>query len=158
MARLRFRALLALALAVPAPADEAGRAAAAVEPVAIVASPTVSAAALDADEVRRIFLMRRRYWDDGSLVQPVNLPADSPLRIAFSTSVLGSTPRRLADYFNELYFHGTRPPAVVESERAVLLFVQRTPGAIGYVSMAALAGLPPTEAAGVRILATLELD
>jgi hypothetical protein len=33
-----------------------------------------------------------------------------------------------------MYFHGVLPPHVVESEEAVVLFVNATPGAIGYIS------------------------
>jgi hypothetical protein len=33
-----------------------------------------------------------------------------------------------------MYFHGVLPPHVLESEEAVVLFVNSTPGAIGYIS------------------------
>jgi hypothetical protein len=119
----------------------------------VVAHARVPESRLDAGEVRRIFLLRRRFWRGGTRILPVNLPAGSPTRLAFSRAVLGRTPRDLADYFNDLYFHGTRPPPVLESERAVILYVARTPGAVGYVPTAALAA---PEAAEVKVLLTLE--
>lgn len=121
--------------------------------MAVVAHPAVPDARLGAGEVRRIYMLRRRFWRDGSAVHPVNLPAASPARIAFSRTVLGRTPRQLADYFNDLYFHGTRPPPVLDSERAVLLYVARVRGAVGYVSAAALA---TPEAGGVKVLLSLD--
>jgi ABC-type phosphate transport system substrate-binding protein len=154
MARLALGALLALALGALAPGTrgavfaEDGAA-----PLVVVAHARVPDARLDAGEVRRIFLLRRRFWRDGSRIRPVNLPAASPTRLSFSRTVLGSPPRELADYFNDLYFHGTRPPPVLESERAVLLYVARTPGAVGYVPAAALAA---PEAAGLKVLLTLD--
>ncbi|HET7231899.1 MAG TPA: hypothetical protein VFJ16_17940, partial [Longimicrobium sp.] len=96
----------------------------------------VAAARLDRAEVRRIYLLRRRFWGDGTRVVPVNLPAASPVRDAFSRAALGRPARDLADYWNDLYFHGTAPPPVVPSERAALLYVARTRGAVGYVTRA----------------------
>jgi len=83
--------------------------------------------------IRRIFLMRQRFWPDGTPARPVNLPATSPVRERFSLAVLGESVRALAPYWDDRYFHGTRPPVSVGSEDALLLFVVRTNGAVGYV-------------------------
>jgi ABC-type phosphate transport system substrate-binding protein len=101
--------------------------------------------ALEASQIRRIFLLRQRFLSDGTPVSPVNLPAASPLREEFSRLVLGQSTRDLAEYWKDLYFHGTQPPAVLDSEEAVLLYVSRTPGGIGYVSLSFLGAvtLPP---------------
>lgn len=88
---------------------------------------------VDLDLVRRIFLARQRFWPSGTVAHPVNLPASSPLREFFSRETFGQSVRELAPYWNERYFHGTRPPPTVASEDAVLLFVARTPGGVGYV-------------------------
>jgi hypothetical protein len=100
---------------------------------------------LEPSQIRRIFLLRQRFWSDGTPVSPVNLPAASPLREEFSRLVLGQSTRELAEYWKDLYFHGTQPPAVLDSEEAVLLYVSRTQGGIGYVSLAFLGEvtLPP---------------
>ena len=107
------------------------------------------------DELRSIFLLRTRFWDDGTRIAPVNLPATSRLRDQFSLLALGRRTRDFADHWRELYFHGTQPPPVLASEEAVILYVARTRGAIGYVSPRALeeAGLPE----GVRAF-TIEGD
>jgi hypothetical protein len=125
----------------------------------LVANAAVSAETWDREEARRVWLLRRRFWRDGTRIVPVNLPASSPLRDAFSRAVLGRPARDLSAYWNDLWFHGTAPPAVLPSERAVLLFVARTRGAVGYVSQAALASaaadpaeLPPP----VRVLLTVD--
>ncbi len=90
----------------------------------------------DVDAIRRFFLMRERFWPSGAPVHPVNLPASSPLRDRFSRAALGQSVQELAPYWNERYFHGTRPPPTVASEAAVLLYVARTPGSVGYVERA----------------------
>lgn len=92
--------------------------------------------------VRRIFLMRQRFWPDGTPARPVNLPASSPIRERFSLAVLQASVRDLTSYWDERYFHGTRPPVSVASEEAVLLFVARTKGAVGYVDVPKADPLP----------------
>jgi hypothetical protein len=50
--------------------------------------------------------------------------------------------KEMAPYWNERYFHGTRPPPSLASEQAVLLYVARTEGAVGYVEEGMTAQLP----------------
>jgi len=89
---------------------------------------------LSRESLSLIFRRRQTYWEDGTRIQPVNLPADNPLRQAFSSCILGRKPESMEDYWREMYFHGVLPPHVLASEQAVMLFVASTPGAIGYVS------------------------
>lgn len=98
----------------------------------------------DADVLRRIFLMRQVMWPGGTPAHPVNLPASSSVREVFSEALFGQSVREQAPYWNERYFHGTRPPPTVASEAAVLLFVERTEGAVGYVSAPEAEALPAT--------------
>lgn len=155
MVRLALAALLALGVATRGAAAQdsaSARPPARTAPrLAVVVNAQAPAQALDRAELRRIFLLRQRLWSDGTRVAPINLPADTPLREQFSRTVLGGGSRDFATYWNDLYFHGTQPPATVVSEQAVLLFVARTPGAVGYVSEEAAATLP----SGVRIALVL---
>lgn len=80
-----------------------------------------------------IYWRKKLYWSEGVRMQPVNLPTDSPQRRQFSQRVLGSLPEAQAEYWNEVYYHGTTPPHVVSSQEAVLRYVADTPGGIGYV-------------------------
>lgn len=84
-------------------------------------------------ELRLIYWRKKTYWANGQRMHPVNLPADHPLRLQFSTSILGSLPSAQNDYWNGLYFHGTSPPHVVYSDEAVIRYIQETTGSIGYV-------------------------
>ncbi len=159
MVRLRVRPLLAPAVIAAAVAlPRAGHAqrpvAAPDEDVVIIANADVPVSAIAAREARRIFLLRQRFWHGGRAIAPVNLPASSELRRDFSVKLLGRTVKELTEYWNDLYFHGTEPPPVLESERAVLLYVARTPGAIGYVYSSTLRAAPERDA--VKVLLTLE--
>lgn len=103
-------------------------------PFAVIAAPGVGDHRLSRDTVSLIFKRKQNYWESGSRIQPVNLPPTHPLRQSFSQTILGQAPEALEDYWREMYFHGVLPPHVVASEEAVMLFVNATPGAIGYIS------------------------
>jgi hypothetical protein len=109
-----------------------GEVMAADEPLAVIVAP-VHAKALKKEDLALIFKRKKLFWNDGTRVQAVNLPASNPHRLAFSLAVLGATPEELEKYWNDMYFHGFSPPYVVSSEEAMLRFVSENPGAVGYV-------------------------
>jgi hypothetical protein len=103
-------------------------------PFAVIAASDVPRKALARESLALIYLRRQQFWSNGLRAQPVNLPANEPLRRAFSHCVLGQTPEQTEDYWRERYFHGVLPPRVLGSEHAMRVFVASTPGAIAYVS------------------------
>ncbi len=106
----------------------------AAEPVIAVITPAQRGPmSLDVDDVSLIYKRRKLLWPDGRRIEPVNLPADHPLRRRFTEAVLRLTPEAMEGYWNEQYFHGMRPPHVLASEAAVLRFVAGTRNAIGYL-------------------------
>lgn len=135
--------LLALVVALaglPARADDAA--------IVVIVHPS-RREALAVGDVARIYLGQRRFWDDGSPIVAFNLPAETLLRERFSTRVLHDTSSRLASYWNERYFHGLFPPAVLSSPDAVKRYVATDPKAIGYVAAA-------DADSSVRVVLTLE--
>lgn len=105
-------------------------------PIAVIVSSTPEIAViqqLPAHDLSLIYWRKKQYWQDGVRIHPVNLHSAHPLRIHFSKTVLGSLPNEQADYWNGLYFHGINPPYSLQSEEAVLRYVNSTKGAIGYV-------------------------
>lgn len=90
-------------------------------------------ATLSVEAVAQIYLRRKRFWDNGAAIVPLNLPALAPLRARFSARVLNQTQARLADYWNRQYFQGILPPATLASTEAVRRYVAVDPNAIGYV-------------------------
>lgn len=106
---------------------------------------------LSIEEVAQIYLRRKRFWDDGTVIVPLNLPSQAPLRARFSELVLKQTETRLADYWNRRYFDGILPPATLASTEAVRRYVASDTNAIGYV--------PASEVDGsVRVVLHLEKD
>src|SRR5690242_14052055 len=111
----------------------AGMRAASEPPALVVIVHPTRIGTVDREEVTRIFRGRQRFWGDGSAVVPLNLPAGTPLRERFSRLVLHEDSAQLATEWNEQYFHGLLPPAVLASSDAVKRYVAYEPRAIGYV-------------------------
>ena len=86
-------------------------------------------------DLAQVYLRRKRFWDDGTPIVPLNLPAGTPLRVAFSRAVLQRSETDLADYWNREYFYGVLPPATLASTAAVLRYVAADPNAVGYVPL-----------------------
>lgn len=98
----------------------------------IIVHPTRQAE-LSTELLAQIYLRRKRFWEDGAPIVPLNLEAGAGLRAAFSRTVLGQSDVRLADYWNRQYFYGILPPATLASTKAMLRYVAADPNAIGYV-------------------------
>ncbi len=101
----------------------------------VIVHPTRQAE-LSVDLLAQIYLRRKRFWDDGTPIVPLNLEAGAALREAFSRAVLRLTEARLADYWNRQYFYGVLPPPTLASPKAVVRYVATEPNALGYVAAA----------------------
>ena len=104
-------------------------------PIAVVVGTKSAIESVTLDTLRELYLRRRRVWPDGSRADPVNLPADSPVRQMFSERVLGRAPRDLGSYWDRRYFEGIRPPLVLQTSEAVCAYVGVEPHAIGYLPL-----------------------
>ena len=118
--------LVAVATLVTAPRGLAA------EPALVVIVHPSRVEPLTAAEVARIFLRKRRFWDDGAPIIPLNREVESAARQTFTAQVLGGGPY-LAQYWNEQYFAGVYPPTVLSSSAAVRRYVATDRDAIGYV-------------------------
>lgn len=133
---MRMRGFITL-IAIPICVALASSSFAATQSFAVVVAADVDESTLTRETLSFIFQRKQVFWKNGKRIQPVNLPPAHPLRRAFSQCVLGREPDAMEDYWREMYFHGVLPPHVLESEEAIVLFVNSTPGAIGYVSACA---------------------
>ncbi len=101
-------------------------------PIAVVVHPA-RADRLGTEELAEIYLKKRRFWDDGAPILPLNQPPGTTARESFSRRVLGGTSQSFAEYWNEQYFHGIFPPATLSSDEAVKRYVAAERNAIGYI-------------------------
>jgi ABC-type phosphate transport system substrate-binding protein len=123
---MRLFPILALALgwSLPCAADD----------LLVIAHPDVAISSLTPAQLSSIYLLKVISWQGGENIVPVNREASSAARKNFSDAVLHQPPHALDAYWNQMHFKGKVPPMVQESDQAVLAFVQKVPGAIGYVS------------------------
>jgi ABC-type phosphate transport system substrate-binding protein len=87
------------------------------------------------------FLKKTSHWDEGEVIRPVDQRADSRVRRAFSWLVLKRTVSAVRNYWlQHIFSGGDLPPPELDSDDAVVGYVSRYPGSIGYVSFSARLG------------------
>ncbi|MCI0636452.1 MAG: hypothetical protein L0206_21420 [Actinobacteria bacterium] len=93
---------------------------------------------LTVEQVAQIYLRKRRFWNDGERIVPVNRDSGSAARESFVRSVFGASASQLGVYWNRRYFEGVLPPATLASDEAVRRFVAGERLGIGYVHPSAV--------------------
>jgi len=101
--------------------------------IAIIMSRQAPVTAIDSNLLRSVYLKKIFLDPTNRVYVPVNLPPDSKLRRDFTLAVIHLDEPQLQSYWNRQYFQGISPPFVLGSQTAVVDFVAKTPGAMGYV-------------------------
>jgi ABC-type phosphate transport system substrate-binding protein len=92
-------------------------------------------------QIADLFLEKRTTWDNGKNVLPVDLEPESPVREVFSVAILGRPLQAVQAYWRgKVYRQDAVPPPELASDQAVVDYVRKNPGAIGYVSADAALG------------------
>lgn len=99
----------------------------------VIANKALTLSQLTKDDIAAIYLLKKKHWEDGEPMVPINLPVQSEARTLFTEQVFDSSPEKLGSYWDKMLFKGITPPLTQNSEQAVMLFVERVKGAIGYV-------------------------
>ena len=99
----------------------------------IIANIELPVTQLNKSAIAAIYLLKKKHWENGEAIIPINLPAQADARNHFTAEIFDSTPEKLGDYWDKMLFKGETPPITQSSEQAVILFVERIKGAIGYV-------------------------
>ena len=107
-------------------------------------------AELSRAELADLFMKREEAWDHGPDALPIDQPVQSVVRKEFSKNVLGRDVSAIQSYWNRQIFSGRQvPPLQEQLESSIVGFVERNPGAIGYVSSA-------TETSQVKIVRVVD--
>jgi len=101
--------------------------------IAVVVGRDSTIAEITLDDLREIYLRRRRQWPNGASPVPINLPVSDSTRVAFSMRILGRRPEQLLSYWDRQYYDGITPPVVLPSADAVCEYVRADRNAIGYM-------------------------
>ena len=87
------------------------------------------------------FLKNVTRWPDDEAIRPVDQRADSATRRKFSETVLKRSVVAVKTYWQQRIFSGRGiPPPELDSDEAVIRYVESHPGAVGYVSGSAAVG------------------
>lgn len=131
----RIPMLLAVLAALAVAAAPSPSLAQAADDFRVVVNPANPVSSVSAEQLSRFFLRRANSWDDGQQVQPVDQPARAPVRDTFSEAVLGRAARAIVAHWQQQIFSGRGvPPTELAGDAEVVEYVQRHPGAVGYVS------------------------
>jgi hypothetical protein len=107
----------------------------------VVVNRQNAAKSVSRDFLADAFLKKASRWDGGETIRTVDQRADSSARNAFSSSVLKRTVRAVRNYWQQRIFSGgDLPPPELDSDDAVVGYVARYPGGVGYVSRSANLG------------------
>jgi len=91
--------------------------------------------ALARDFVIDAFLKRTTRWNDGETLRPVDQRSDSSVRRHFSETILQRSVSAVKSYWQQRIFSGRDlPPPELDSDDAVVTYVMKHRGALGYVS------------------------
>lgn len=101
----------------------------------IVVHPENPASSLSRDFLQDAFLKRKSEWPGGESLKPVDQASDSRVREKFSERVLQRSVAAVKSYWQQRIFSGRGvPPPEFPSDQAVIGYVLKHRGGIGYVS------------------------
>jgi hypothetical protein len=107
----------------------------------IIVHPSNPARNVESSLVADLFLKKVTRWGHGEAARPLDQRPDSAVRRAFSSKILKKTVTAVRSYWQQRIFSGRDvPPPELDSDEAVVDYVSRNPGAVGYVSAAAKLG------------------
>ncbi len=100
----------------------------------LVAHPKAGLGQLTKEDVTNIYLGRYRRLSSGATAEPIDQPADSPLRARFYRQLVNKDLAEINAYWSRLVFSGkTRPPLVAASSEDAVHAVSKNHHALAYV-------------------------
>lgn len=101
--------------------------------IVVLTHADVKTGELNLSNLRAIFSIRKRSWDNKIPIKVYVLPDKSEIHQKFCKTILKVYPYVLREQWDRLIFSGTGiPPTTVDSEDELREMVDATPGAIGY--------------------------
>lgn len=101
-------------------------------------------------ELSMVFLKKKKQWDNGVTITPVEHTVRAELRAIFSKDVFNKSVDAMRSYWQRAIFSGLgTAPVEKATDKEIVEFVKNNTGAIGYVSTA-------TSTVGVKTLVIKE--
>ncbi|MBU0996051.1 MAG: hypothetical protein KJ737_26445 [Proteobacteria bacterium] len=102
--------------------------------VIIIGNPDIFESTLTKKEIRDIFLEKKRKWTDGKEIV-LTVMYHSTIHETFMIRYINKTPAQFLNFCKHLVFVGQgRFPKAFSSEEEMMDYIEKTSGAIGYLS------------------------
>jgi ABC-type phosphate transport system substrate-binding protein len=106
----------------------------------VIANPGIKVTEISANDLKEVFLATKTSLSDGSHVEPV-WEKGGATHEAFLKEYVGKTDAAVGTYYRSLVFTGKASmPKTLGTDAEVVAYVEKTKGAIGYVSAATNTG------------------
>jgi ABC-type phosphate transport system substrate-binding protein len=110
-------------------------------PYRVIVNPKNAATSVDRKFLEDVFLKKVAAWPGGEDARPVDLPASSATRRAFTIDVLGRSIEEVRRYWQQRIFSGRDvPPPERSTDDEIVKYVLEHEGGVGYVSSGASLG------------------
>ncbi|MCP4902709.1 MAG: phosphate ABC transporter substrate-binding protein [bacterium] len=101
----------------------------------LIGNPSTTPDSMSKRDLERIFLKKKKKWPNSQPAHPVDQRGNNALRTRFSEEVLGKSLAMVESHWQAQVFSGKgTPPKQLTSDAAIIDFVRKTRGAVGYVS------------------------
>ena len=94
---------------------------------------------LKKSDLKYIYFKKMRQ-KNGISITALNLPSSHPARKAFLKQILDSDLHHWDIYYDQMYFMGVKTPPVLNSSEAMIKFLHKIDGAIGYIPSKEVSG------------------
>ncbi|HBC55731.1 MAG TPA: hypothetical protein DCZ03_01070 [Gammaproteobacteria bacterium] len=109
--------------------------------IVVITNPSSGIESISQEELKEIYLRRKRKTIYGKRVNPVDMEDDIEIRDHFYSSITGRTTRQMDRHWSALLFAGEgSPPRMLPSQQAVVTYVANTKDAIGFVERTNVTG------------------
>ncbi len=113
----------------------------------IIVNKTNAVETISQKELAMVFLKKKKKWENGTLISPIDQQASAQVRGSFSKQVFKKNVAAIRSYWQRAIFSGMDAgPIEKESDKDVIEYVKNNKGAIGYIS-------DTTQVSGVKVLA-----
>ncbi len=107
--------------------------------IAVIVNPGSGVDALDASQVKKIFMAKTKKFPNGSAVVPIDQNADNGAYTTFYDKVAGKSPGKMNKYWVKLTFTGkAEAPKKVGGDGDVVGLISGNKNMIGYVDAGAV--------------------
>jgi ABC-type phosphate transport system substrate-binding protein len=94
---------------------------------------------VDRSFVVKVYTGEAKTWSNGGAITALDLPEDSPVRVSFTSRVLGKSVSSMKSLWTEYVFSGkATPPKQLGSDEEVKKIVGSNKNAIGYIRASSL--------------------